>query len=235
MPTTNSWKKIALQETEVVFAGVSITGVTGSSTSTEYLVIDTGSGQIQSRALSLPANLISGTGTAGQVAYFNSTGSITSESGFEYNATTNTLTVANLVVNGTTTTIDTTNLTVEDAFVVLGSGTNNTGSVDAGIIAATGVVSGSQVGAAFAFDKSSARWAVAGGVSETATTVATNIYQVTTTFGTVAPPANPDATVAGGTIKGYGNMHINLTTGEAFIWIGEEITAIDTGSGTSGA
>ena len=226
---TNSWKKIALQNTEVVFAGVSITGsLSGSSTSTEYLVIDTGSGQIQSRALSLPANLISGTGTAGQVAYFDTTGSIAGDAGFTYTANTDTLTVGNLIVNGTTTTIDTTNLTVEDAFILVGSGQG--GTIDGGIVVATGAVSGSEVGAAFAFDKSAFRWVVQGAVSETATNVSSGIFQVTATNGASGPGTNPDAAVAGGA-TGYGNMHVNTSTGEVFIWVGEVPVDNTAGSG----
>ena len=219
---TNSWKKIALQGTDVSFTGLAVTG-TATSTSTDYLVIDTTTGAVGHRTLSLPANLVSGTGSAGQVAYWDGTGSITSEAGFTYNANTDTLTVSNLVVNGTTTTIDTTNLTVEDAFVIIGTGTNNSGSVDGGIIVATGTVSGSEVGSAFAFDKSAFRWAVQGAVSETATSIQAVAYQVIATFGAVAPAANPDAAVAGGANAGYGNIHVNTTTGEAWLYIAELI------------
>lgn len=221
---TNSWKKIALQNTDVSFSTLALTAVSGSSTSTEYLVINSGS--VESRALSLPANLISGTGTAGQVAYFDTTGSIAGDAGFTYTANTDTLTVGNLIVNGTTTTIDTTNLTVEDAFILVGSG--QAGTIDGGIVVATGVVSGSEVGAAFAFDKSAFRWAVDGAVSETATNISSGIFQVTATNSAGGPGANPDATVAGGA-TGYGNMHVNTSTGEVFIWVGE--TPPDTGAG----
>lgn len=221
---TNSWKKIALQNTDVSFSALTLTAISGSSSSTEYLVINSGS--VESRALSLPANLISGTGTAGQVAYFDTAGSIAGDAGFTYTANTDTLTVGNLIVNGTTTTIDTTNLTVEDAFILVGSG--QAGTVDGGIVVATGAVSGSEVGAAFAFDKSAFRWVVGGGVSETATSVSSGIFQVTATNGAGGPAANPDAAVAGGQ-TGYGNMHVNTTTGEVFIWVGE--VPVDNGAG----
>jgi hypothetical protein len=96
----------------------------------------------------------------------------------------------NLTVNGTTTTVATTNTEVKDAFILLASG-SEASNVDGGIIVQSGSFRGS--GSALYHDQSTERWAVAKGVSKTATAAQTHEAFV----GTVNTSAGAPNTLSG--------------------------------------
>lgn len=125
----------------------------------------------------------------------------------------NDLTVqGNFTVNGTTTVINTTNTSIEDQFVLLASG--STGNIDGGII----VQNAAAAGEALYWEANpggNGRWAIASSVSPTATTVTVAEYVVTATSSLVAPSAAP---VYGNTTSGYGNIYINSSNGDIYIY-----------------
>jgi hypothetical protein len=125
----------------------------------------------------------------------------------------NSLTVTgDLTVNGTTTVINTTNLAVEDQFILLASGSTST--VDAGII----VQNAANAGEALYWENNpsgTGRWAIASNVSPTATTVTAAEFMVTAVTTAGAPSAAP---TYGSTNTGYGNIYVNSSNGDIYIY-----------------
>jgi hypothetical protein len=175
------------------------------------------------------ATLISGSGTANQIAYFNAATGIVGDTGLTYNASTDVLTVngstfgqdvtiaGNLTVSGTTTIIDTSNLTVEDKFIILAHGSGSISPIQEGGIIIEGSTGDS--GQAFVFNSGSTlnvtgRWGVAAGIHATSSDVTPTEYMVTATSSAVAPSTAP---TYGGSSGGYGNIHVNST--DESIWI----------------
>lgn len=109
----------------------------------------------------------------------------------------------NLVVTGDVTQIQVTNLNVEDQFTLLASGS---GTTDAGIIVASGSIN---AGSAIYHDITDHRWAVAKGVSSTATSV-TPLEYITTVSMSAADPSTVN--------YGVGEMHVNTNTGDVWIY-----------------
>lgn len=114
-----------------------------------------------------------------------------------------------LTVNGTTTTINTTNLLVSDKFALFASGSD--ASTDGGII----VQQGATTGYALGVDASADRWALQNNLGPTSTTITPDSYMVTAVGAAGGPSAAP---VYGGSSFGYGNIHVNTSTGEIFIY-----------------
>ena len=114
-----------------------------------------------------------------------------------------------LTVNGTTTTLNTTNLLISDKFALFASGSD--ASTDGGII----VQQGATTGYAFAVDASADRWALQNNLGPTATSITPDSYLVTVSGSVSAPPASP---TYGGASFGYGNIHVNTSTEEIFIY-----------------
>lgn len=124
----------------------------------------------------------------------------------------------NLVVLGTASFQNTTSLEIADQFILLNSGSNT--FQDSGFIVNTGNAGNS--GSAFFLETAGTtvgaplygRFAVAGGVLPNATAATADEYAVTTKIISGAPSAAPSW---GGTTLGQGNMHIDTSNGD--IWI----------------
>ena len=124
----------------------------------------------------------------------------------------------NLTVQGTASFQNTTNLEIADQFILLNSGSNT--FQDSGFIVNTGNTGNS--GSAFFLETAGTttgaplygRFAVAGAVLPDATTATADEYAVTTKIVNTAPSAAPSW---GGTGLGQGNMHIDTSNGD--IWI----------------
>jgi hypothetical protein len=138
----------------------------------------------------------------------------------------NNLTVdGNLTVNGTTTVINTDNLLVEDRFIILASGSIASSPQDSGIVVQTttgssGIGSGSALflnGTGVLTDGTS-RWGLAQNIPHNATSVTPTDYMVTVSSSTAAP-SNTLPPTYGSASAGYGNMHINTTDGEIWIYV----------------
>lgn len=115
----------------------------------------------------------------------------------------NNLTVTgDLYVNGTTTTVNTADLLIEDKFILLASGSPDTG--DGGIIIDRGVFAGANV--AFGFDSSTTRWGYQSGITDStnAMTIGTDgnsafagVVFTEAAIGTSTKPTTGEFVVAG--------------------------------------
>jgi hypothetical protein len=129
----------------------------------------------------------------------------------------NNLTVqGNITVNGTASFINTENVLVKDKFILIASGSSTL--TDAGIIAAYNV---NMTGSAFYLSAASTgtygRWAVAYGAGESAISLTADEF-VNTTKINASNPNNATPPTWGSTTNGLGNMWVNSTTSDIYIW-----------------
>ena len=126
----------------------------------------------------------------------------------------------NLTVNGTASFQNTSNLEVADQFILLNSGSAT--FQDSGIVINTGNASNS--GSAWYLETSGTttgttglygRFAVAANVLPNATTATADEYAVTAKLNTGAPASVPQW---GGSGLGSGNMYVDTTTGDIYIY-----------------
>jgi hypothetical protein len=122
----------------------------------------------------------------------------------------------NITVNGTASFINTENVLVKDKSILIASGSSTLS--DAGIIAAYNT---SMTGSAFYLSAASAgtygRWAVAYGVGESAISLTADEF-VNTTKINASNPNDATPPTWGSTTNGLGNMWVNSTTSDIFIW-----------------
>jgi hypothetical protein len=168
-------------------------------------------GGIVTVAAGLEVGAPTGIASAGQIVtqagiFVESGGvNVTGNSTFVNNVIVN----GDLTVNGTTTTLNTTNLLVSDKFALFASGSD--ASTDGGII----VQQGATTGYALGVDASADRWALQNNLGHTATTITPDSYVVSAVGAASGPSAAP---VYGGASFGYGNIHVNTSTGDIFIY-----------------
>ena len=129
----------------------------------------------------------------------------------------NNLTVqGNITVNGTASFINTENVLVKDKFILIASGSSTL--TDAGIIAAYNV---NMTGSAFYLSAASTgtygRWAVAYGAGESAISLTADEF-VNTTKINASNPNDATPPTWGSTTNGLGNMWVNSTTSDIYIW-----------------
>lgn len=129
----------------------------------------------------------------------------------------NNLTVqGNITVNGTASFINTENVLVKDKFILIASGSSTL--TDAGIIAA---YNANMTGSAFYLSAASAgtygRWAVAYGAGESAISLTPDEF-VNTTKISASNPNDATPPTWGSTTNGLGNMWVNSTTSDIYIW-----------------
>ena len=129
----------------------------------------------------------------------------------------NNLTVqGNITVNGTASFINTENVLVKDKFILIASG--STTLTDAGIIAA---YAANMTGSAFYLSSASTgtygRWAVAYGAGESAISLTPDEF-VNTTKINASNPNDATPPTWGSTTNGLGNMWVNSTTSDIYIW-----------------
>lgn len=124
-----------------------------------------------------------------------------------------------LTVAGTASFTNTQNLLVGDRFAVLASG--STTLTDGGLIIASSTAGGGISGSAFFVESATAgaygRFAVAYNVHASASVVAADEYMNTTKF-TNANPNDATPPTWGSTTNGIGNMWVNTTTSDIYIW-----------------
>jgi hypothetical protein len=130
-----------------------------------------------------------------------------------------------LRVDGNTTIINTENVLVEDKFVILASGSIASSPQDSGIIVQTttgssGIGSGSALflNGAGVPSNGTSRWGLAQNIPHNATSVTPTDYMVTVSSSAQAP-SNTLPPTYGSASAGYGNMHINTTDGEIWIYV----------------
>lgn len=116
------------------------------------------------------------------------------------------------LISGSATYITSTNVAITDQFILLASGSGAT--VDAGII----VQDAAGDGEAFYWENNvtgTGRWAIASSVAPSAVTVTAAEYLVSARTAVGAPSGNP--TYGGGT-NGYGQIYVNSSGGDIYIY-----------------
>ena len=116
----------------------------------------------------------------------------------------------NLTVQGTASFQQTTNLEVADRFVLFASGSNTTG--DGGIVVQQIT---QNVGELYGYDSAINRWGFTSSFSADQSAF-TPVAHITTTEFAASPPSA--APLYGGATYGYGNIHVNSSTGDIFIY-----------------
>ena len=142
-------------------------------------------------------------------------GSINGESNLQFNGTTltvtgNTVITNNLTVQGTASFQNTTNLEVADRFVLFASGSNTAG--DGGIVIQQAT---QNVGELFAYENSVNRWGFTSSFNASSPSYTAAAFVTTTEVAAANPSAAP---IYGGASNGFGNIHVNSSTGDIFIY-----------------
>lgn len=207
----------SLTSTNITGSAISASGALNGNIITAGTTVNAGTnifaptGYIQAGTLS-PTGPNSIGAVQGQIGFFNTlstTGDLT--------VTGNATVTGNLTVSGTASFQNTTNLLVADKFVLLASG--STSLTDGGIIVAYNAAgSGSAIfleagtaGSTGTYGRFAVAYDVAAGVSS----VAANEYVVTATTAAGAPSTAP---TWGGSTTGYGNIYVNSSTQDIFIY-----------------
>ena len=142
-------------------------------------------------------------------------GTINGEGNLTFDGTTLTVTgneiiTGNLTVQGTASFQNTTNLEVADRFVLFASGSNTTG--DGGIVIQQGT---QNVGELYGYESSINRWGFTSSFTANQSSFTPAAYITTTEFAAANPSAAP---IYGGASNGLGNIHVNSSTGDIFIY-----------------
>jgi hypothetical protein len=149
-------------------------------------------------------------------------GSINGESTLTYDGSTLTVggnanITGNLTVAGTASFYNQTTLEVADKFIILASG--STSLTDGGIIIAAGGTGQNISGSAFFLESVSAgtggRFAIAANVHQSASSVAADEFMVSAKISGSAPSVDP---TWGGSGNGGGNIYINSSNGDIYIY-----------------
>jgi len=116
----------------------------------------------------------------------------------------------NLTVQGTASFQQTTNLEVADRFVLFASGSLTAG--DGGIVVQQGP---QNVGELYGYDSAINRWGFTSSFSADQSAFTPVAHITTTEFAASNPSLAP---LYGGATNGYGNIHVNSSTGDIFIY-----------------
>jgi len=131
----------------------------------------------------------------------------------------NLIVTGDLTVAGTASFQNTENILIADKFILLASG--STSLTDGGFIIATSTAPGGASGSAFFIEAASAgtfgRFAVAYNVHASSSAVAADEYMVTSKIN-AGNPSDATPPTWGSTTNGLGNMWVNSTTSDIFIW-----------------
>ena len=213
---SSSYAATASYATQTIAALSQGTGITAFSYNGSASVAVSVSGAAALSANSLPKwtgagfsnSNITDTGTAISVA-----------SNVPVTVNSNLTVTGDLTVAGTASFQNTQNVLIADQFILLASGSNSL--VDGGFIIATSTAPGYASGSAFYLEASSTgnfgRFAVAYNVSATASSVNADEY-VNTTKISATNPSNATPPTWGSTTNGIGNMWVNTTTDDIYIW-----------------
>jgi len=166
---------------------------------------------------------ITDTGTQVQIGSGATTGvtiaaggiNVTGNSTFNQNL----VVTGDLTVAGTASFQNTENVLIADKFILLASG--STSLTDGGFIIASSATPGGASGSAFFIESSAAgaygRFAVAYNVAASASSVTADEYVVTSKI-SATNPSNATPPTWGSTTNGLGNMWVNSTTSDIYIW-----------------
>lgn len=131
----------------------------------------------------------------------------------------NLIVTGDLTVAGTASFQNTENVLIADKFILLASG--STSLTDGGFIIASSTAPGGASGSAFFIESATAgaygRFAVAYNVHASSSTVTADEYVVTSKI-SATTPSNATPPTWGSTTNGLGNMWVNSTTSDIYIW-----------------
>jgi hypothetical protein len=130
--------------------------------------------------------------------------------GVTLTVTGNEVITGNLTVQGTASFQQTTNLEVADRFVLFASGSNTAG--DGGIVIQQGT---QNVGELYGYDSATNRWAFTSSFTANGASFTPAAFITTTEVAAANPSAAP---IYGGASNGFGNIHVNTSTGDIFIY-----------------
>ena len=142
-------------------------------------------------------------------------GTINGEGNLTFDGTTLTVTgneviTGNLTVQGTASFQHTTNLEVADRFVLFASGSNTAG--DGGIVIQQAT---QNVGELFGYENAVNRWGFTSSFNASSPSYTAAAFVTTTEVAAANPSAAP---IYGGASNGFGNIHVNTSTGDIFIY-----------------
>ena len=200
---------LAVEGTDSLTLATTITGLT-SVTSTTFVGNLTGTATTASNITPAITN-----NTDNRVLTATGGGTINGEGNLTFDGTTLTVTgnevvTGNLTVQGTASFQQTTNLEVADRFVLFASGSNTAG--DGGIVIQQGT---QNVGELYGFENAANRWGFTSSFDASNSSFTPAAYITTTEFAASNPSAAP---LYGGASNGYGNIHVNSSTGDIFIY-----------------
>jgi len=207
---------LALATTITGLTSVTSTGFTGSllgTATTASFVLNAVSASFAASTNNI-TNAITNN-TDNRVLTATGGGTINGEGNLTFDGTTLTVTgneiiTGNLTVQGTASFQSTTNLEVADRFVLFASGSNTTG--DGGIVVQQGT---QNVGELYGYDSATNRWAFTSSFTANGASFTPAAYITTTEFAAANPSAAP---LYGGASNGFGNIHVNSSTGDIFIY-----------------
>ena len=129
----------------------------------------------------------------------------------------NDLTVlGDLEVSGTASFKHSENLDIADKFITLASG--STTATDGGIIVAQAVSGVNQSGEGYGFDASVKRWGVTSSIDNNSGAIVPLDYMVTAKSSNTSGAAPTDDPIFGGSAAGYGNIHVDSSTQDIYIY-----------------
>ena len=197
---------------------VDSTGLTYNATTNTLTVTSSYANQALSASYAASTNNITNAitnNTDNRVLTATGGGTINGEGNLTFDGTTLTVTgneviTGNLTVQGTASFQNTTNLEVADRFVLFASGSNTTG--DGGIVIQQGT---QNVGELYGYESSINRWGFTSSFTANQSSFTPAAYITTTEFAASNPSAAP---IYGGASNGLGNIHVNSSTGDIFIY-----------------
>ena len=197
---------------------VDSTGLTYNATTNTLTVTSSYANQALSASYAASTNNITNAitnNTDNRVLTATGGGTINGEGNLTFDGTTLTVTgneviTGNLTVQGTASFQNTTNLEVADRFVLFASGSNTTG--DGGIVIQQGT---QNVGELYGYDSGTTRWGFTSSFTANQSSFTPAAYITTTEFAASNPSAAP---IYGGASNGLGNIHVNSSTGDIFIY-----------------
>ena len=129
----------------------------------------------------------------------------------------NDLTVlGDLEVSGTASFKHSENLDIADKFITLSSG--STTPTDGGIIVAQDNSGGTQTGEGYGFDASVKRWGVTSSLDNDSGAIVPKDFMVTARASNTAGSVPSVAPIFGGSSAGYGNIHVDTSTEDIYIY-----------------
>jgi len=204
---------LTLASTITGITSISSTSFTGSLLGTSSLATNATSASFALTVGSIANNVTNNTDN--RVLTATGGGSINGESNLTFDGTTLTVTgneviTGNLTVQGTASFQQTTNLEVADRFVLFASGSNTTG--DGGIVIQQAT---QNVGELYGYDNAVNRWGFTSSFNANSPTYTAAAFITTTETAGSNPSAAP---IYGGASNGFGNIHVNTSTGDIFIY-----------------